>query len=177
MSSRVSFITFTRNSSSDIRSLLEHIHELVDEIIVIDGFSEDSTTDIARSYGAKVFLRKPWGFLEPDRMFALNRATCTWILHLDCDERLGREFKENLRNLLEKAERENISAYSSLRVYLTTNKKPILGNFYNRQIRLYRREGVQYRGIIHELPRVSGRIFNLPDNFYILHMSNLSTKT
>jgi glycosyltransferase involved in cell wall biosynthesis len=57
----VSFITFTRNSAHRLRGLLEHVKDVVDEIIVIDGYSADETIDIARSYGARVYQRRPWG--------------------------------------------------------------------------------------------------------------------
>jgi glycosyltransferase involved in cell wall biosynthesis len=35
--------------------LLENVRDVVDEIIVVDGFSDDDTVEIARSYDAKVF--------------------------------------------------------------------------------------------------------------------------
>jgi glycosyltransferase involved in cell wall biosynthesis len=55
MSTKISFITFTRNSKRRLKLLLENIKDVVDEIIIVDGFSSDDTVEIARSYGAKVF--------------------------------------------------------------------------------------------------------------------------
>jgi glycosyltransferase involved in cell wall biosynthesis len=72
---KISFITFTRNSGRRLRLLLDNVSDVIDEIIVVDGFSDDDTVEIARSYGAKVFQKKPWGYVEPDRMFALNKAS------------------------------------------------------------------------------------------------------
>jgi len=57
----VSFITFTMNSAHRLRGLLEHVKDVVDEIIVVDGYSTDETVDVARSYGAKVYQRRPVG--------------------------------------------------------------------------------------------------------------------
>jgi len=71
----VSFITFTRNSAYRLRGLLEHVKDVVDEIIVVDGYSTDETVDIARSYGAKVYQRRPWEYPDLDRMFALKQAS------------------------------------------------------------------------------------------------------
>jgi glycosyltransferase involved in cell wall biosynthesis len=84
--------------------LLESIRDVVDEIIVVDGYSSDDTVEIAESYGAKVFRRKPWSHVEPDRMFALSKASYDWILYLDDDEILGRRLKSELRDLVGKAE-------------------------------------------------------------------------
>lgn len=52
--------------------------------------------------GAKVFIRKPWGHVEPDRMFALSRASYNWILYLDVDERLNSKLRTHLRDIVEK---------------------------------------------------------------------------
>jgi glycosyltransferase involved in cell wall biosynthesis len=55
MGIKISFITFTRNSGRKLELLLESVRDVVDEIIVVDGFSNDDTVEIAMSYGAKVF--------------------------------------------------------------------------------------------------------------------------
>jgi (heptosyl)LPS beta-1,4-glucosyltransferase len=125
----ISFITFTRNSAHRLRELLEHVKDVVDEIIVIDGYSTDETVDIARSYGAKVYQRKPWGYPEPDRMFALKQASYDWILYLDLDERMSGKLKRDLKSLIEHAEANNICAFRIIRVNLTPRGKPILGPF------------------------------------------------
>jgi glycosyltransferase involved in cell wall biosynthesis len=136
--------------------LLENVRDVVDEIIVVDGFSDDDTVEIARSYGAKVFQRKPWGHVEPDRMFALSKASYDWILYLDDDELLGRKLKNDLRDLIEKADKEMIDAFSIVRVnYDVKCRQIIFGPAYpDRQIRIYRKNKVLYRGIVHELPIV-----------------------
>jgi glycosyltransferase involved in cell wall biosynthesis len=167
----ISFITFTRNSAHRLRELLEHVKDVVDEIIVIDGYSTDETVDIARSYGAKVYQRKPWGYPEPDRMFALKQASYDWILYLDLDERMSGKLKRNLKSLIEHAEANNICAFRIIRVNLTPQGKPILGPFYpDGQIRIFKREKALYRGLIHEFPQIQGKILPLPDEYYIIHL-------
>jgi len=171
MSTKISFITFTRNSGRRLKLLLENVKDVVDEIIVIDGYSTDDTVEIAKSYGAKVFLRKPWGHVEPDRMFALRKASYDWILYLDDDELLGLRLRNELRGLIEKADKEEFVALSTVRVYYDTNcKSLVFGRLYpNRQVRIYRKDRVQYRGLVHELPKVFGSIFELPEEYYIAH--------
>ncbi|ADY01285.1 glycosyl transferase family 2 [Vulcanisaeta moutnovskia 768-28] len=167
---RVSFITFTRNSGKQLKLLLEHVGDVVDEIIVIDGYSVDDTVEVALSFGAKVFRRKPWGYADPDRMFALRKASYDWILYLDTDERLSRRLKSELRDLIQKAEFGGFSALSTLRVdYDRSCGEVILGSFYNRQIRIYKRDRVLYKGLVHELPIVHGKILDLPESYYIIH--------
>jgi glycosyltransferase involved in cell wall biosynthesis len=169
MGIKISFITFTRNSGRKLELLLENVKDVVDEIIVVDGFSNDDTVEIATSYGAKVFQRKPWGHVEPDRMFALSKASYDWILYLDDDELLGRKLKNDIRELVAKAEREHYAALSIVRIdYSTRCRQIVFGPFYNRQIRVYNRTKVLYRGVVHELPIVFGNVLELPEEYYIL---------
>jgi len=152
--------------------LLEHVKDVVDEIIVVDGYSTDGTVDVARSYGARVYQRRPWGFVEPDRMFALKQASYDWILYLDDDdERLSSKLKKDLKSLIDYAESNDICAFSTMRVNLTPQGKLILGLFYPcRQIRIFKKDRASYRGIIHELPQIRGKILALPNEYYILHL-------
>jgi glycosyltransferase involved in cell wall biosynthesis len=170
MSTKISFITFTRNSGKRLKLLLENVKDVVDEIVVIDGYSTDDTVEMAKSYGAKVFQRKPWGYADPDRMFALSKASYNWILYLDDDELLGRKLKSELRDLVEKAERERYVALSTIRVdYDKKCRQVVLCPYYNRQIRIYKKDKVLYRGVVHELPIVDGKILELAEEYYILH--------
>jgi glycosyltransferase involved in cell wall biosynthesis len=100
--------------------LLEHIKDSVDEILVIDGFSTDDTVEVAKRYGARVYQRKPWGYVEPDRMFALRMASYEWILYLDDDEKLGRKLKSDLRKLIHEAILQDVPAYMIPRINLTS---------------------------------------------------------
>jgi glycosyltransferase involved in cell wall biosynthesis len=175
MSTKISFITFTRNSGKRLKLLLENVKDVVDEVVVIDGYSTDDTVEMAKSYGARVFQRKPWGHVEPDRMFALSKASYNWILYLDDDELLGRKLKSELRDLVEKAERERYVALSTIRVdYDKKCRQVVLGPYYNRQIRIYKKDKVLYRGVVHELPIVDGKILELAEEYYILHYPSFS---
>jgi glycosyltransferase involved in cell wall biosynthesis len=171
MDLKISFITFTKNSGKKLKMLLDNVKDIVDEIIVIDGYSNDDTVEIAKSYGAKVFLRKPWGHVEPDRMFAISKASHDWILYLDDDEILGRKLKNEIKELLEKVSREGFVAIKTTRInYDVKCRHIIFGPCYpDGQIRIYRKDKVLYRGMVHEHPKVYGKIFELPEQYFIIH--------
>ena len=165
---RISFITFTRDSAPRIKGLMEDVKDVVDEIIVIDGYSKDDTVGIAERYGARVWKRRPWGYADPDRMFALRKASYEWVLYLDDDERLGKKLKSELKDLVAGARDRNIDAFSTTRIDFDGGSL-ILGPFYTKQTRLYRKSKVRYKGLVHELPIVNGVTEELPDVYYILH--------
>jgi len=83
---------------------LESIAPYVDEIIVVDTGSTDNTVEIAKSFGAKIYIH-PW-----QKNFSLHRnqslgyAGGEWIVYIDADERLdsgsGPRLKQVIRNAL-----------------------------------------------------------------------------
>jgi glycosyltransferase involved in cell wall biosynthesis len=141
MSTKISFIIFTRNSGKRLKLLSENIKDVVDEINVVDGFSSDDTVEITKNYSTKVFQRKSWGHVEPDRMFALKKASYSWILYLDDDKLLGKKLKSELRGLIAMVEKMCYVALSTICIdYDRKYKQLAFGSFYNRQIRIYRKD-------------------------------------
>jgi len=81
----ISVVLITRNESKRIRQCMDSIR-WADELIVVDQNSTDSTADICREYGAKLFSREmEFGFGE-QKNFAIAQASMPWILSLDADE-------------------------------------------------------------------------------------------
>jgi glycosyltransferase involved in cell wall biosynthesis len=58
------------------------------EIIVVDSGSTDRTVEIAKSFGAKVFIEE-WKGYAAQKNSAIGKATSDWILSLDADEEVG----------------------------------------------------------------------------------------
>ncbi len=77
-----------KNGEKTLPRCLDSVRGLADEIVIADTGSTDHSIEIARRYGAEVFSI-PW---EDDfakaRNLSLARATCDWVLMLDCDEML-----------------------------------------------------------------------------------------
>jgi (heptosyl)LPS beta-1,4-glucosyltransferase len=168
---KISFITFTRNSAHRLKELLEHIKDIVDEIIVVDGYSTDETVDVARSYGAKVYERKPWGYPDPDRMFALKQASYNWILMLDDDERLCNKLRIDLRDIIDKCSIEDFVAIDLLRMNLSKYNRIILAPYFpDRVLKIFRKDRVIFTGRVHNGPKVFGKTYHLPEKYYLIHL-------
>jgi glycosyltransferase involved in cell wall biosynthesis len=87
----LSIVIITHNEEANIGWTLESVQPLVregkGEIIIVDSGSTDQTVEIARSYGAKVFVEE-WKGYAPQKNSALDKASGYWILSLDADEEL-----------------------------------------------------------------------------------------
>ncbi|MCE5359403.1 MAG: glycosyltransferase family 2 protein [Acidithiobacillus sp.] len=99
MGPRISAVINTFNEERNLSGALASVSSWVDEIVVVDMYSEDQTRTIAGAYGAKVYLHDRLGFVEPARAYALSKATGEWVLVLDADERVPVSLAETLRNI------------------------------------------------------------------------------
>jgi glycosyltransferase involved in cell wall biosynthesis len=88
----LSIVIITHNEEANIGRTLASVQPLIadgkGEIVVVDSGSTDRTLEIAKSYGAKVFLEE-WKGYSAQKNSAIEKATGDWILSLDADEELG----------------------------------------------------------------------------------------
>lgn len=98
MKSTLSVIIIVKNEEHDIRDCLESV-AWVNEIIVLDSGSSDSTLSIAKEYTEKIYISSDWQGFGVQKNRALAYASCDWVLSLDADERVS----EDLRREIEEA--------------------------------------------------------------------------
>jgi len=91
------------NEERILRKTLAAIREIADEIIVIDSGSTDSTVDIAKSMGAKVFVEE-WKGFGPQKNSVIEKCNGEWILLIDADEVVSSELKEKIKEKINKNE-------------------------------------------------------------------------
>jgi glycosyltransferase involved in cell wall biosynthesis len=98
----VAIITF--NEEENIGRTLSSVKSIADEIIVVDSGSTDRTVEIAKQFGAKVFVEE-WKGFAAQKNSALDKCTCDWILSLDADEEVSKELAKDISDLLACPER------------------------------------------------------------------------
>lgn len=86
MNNNLSVVLATRNESENIARCLDSVKDIADEIIIFDEYSEDGTRELAKKFGARVFLEKHHDIFHITKQKALQKAKCKWILQLDADE-------------------------------------------------------------------------------------------
>lgn len=78
-----------KNEEKNLPGCLESVRGSVDEIVIVDTGSTDSTIEIATAYGAKVVKFEWINDFAAARNEALKNSSGEWILYLDADERLN----------------------------------------------------------------------------------------
>src|SRR5271170_1726165 len=99
----LSVVIITYNEEANLGRTLESVTPLVcdgkGEIIVVDSGSTDRTVEIAKSFGAKVFVEE-WKGYAAQKNSAIDKATGDWILSLDADEEVSEGMREFLLLIL-----------------------------------------------------------------------------
>lgn len=104
----LSAILIAKNEEKDLPGCLESLKGLANEIVVVvSDDTTDSTEEIARAAGAKVFRRKFDNYALM-RQASLDAATQEWCLWIDPDERVTPELKAAI---LEEIDDDEASAY------------------------------------------------------------------
>lgn len=82
----LALVIIVKNGAKGIGGAVESVKSLVNEIIIVDSGSTDSTIDRAKKYTQKVYYKKFKNDFSKLRNFAHSKATTDWILVLDADE-------------------------------------------------------------------------------------------
>jgi glycosyltransferase involved in cell wall biosynthesis len=144
----ISATVITCNEEHNIREALQSV-SWVDEIIVVDSGSRDSTLEICRDFTDRIYHREWTGYVD-QKNHAVDKAGHDWIFSLDADERSSPELSREIQELA----REGFGShgYRIPRVAFFMGRWIRHGDWYpDYQLRLFdRRYGKWTGGRVHE---------------------------
>ncbi len=164
---KISLVMITKNEEKNLAKSLDSVKDLVNEIVILDSNSTDNTIKIAEKYGAKIYSRKFDDFCT-QKNFAMSLAQNEWILHLDADEILSPELKEEIRYTVVNKDIVNYDGFYLTRANFFLGKRmKYSGIASEKRIRLAKKTLSKYvGGAVHERLEVKGKIGNLQNVFY-----------
>ena len=95
----ISLCMIVKNEENVIDRCLSSLADIVDEIIIADTGSTDSTKSIVSKYTDKIYDFKWTGDFSEARNFVASKASCEYIYTADADEFLDEENREKLKRL------------------------------------------------------------------------------
>ncbi|MEG1499197.1 MAG: glycosyltransferase family 9 protein [Bacteroidales bacterium] len=95
---KISAVIITYNEEKNIEACLASLEKIADEVVVVDSFSTDKTEEICRKRGAH-FYQKTFVDYASQKNYANERASHSWILSIDADERLSVDLRKSFLNL------------------------------------------------------------------------------
>ncbi|ADN50927.1 glycosyltransferase [Vulcanisaeta distributa] len=156
-------LIFNRNEVVGTLRLIKLLNNTVDEIVIIDSSDPPKYRELMdrlMKYGSKIIVFKtiPLGHVEPLRMYGLSKISTDYVLLLDTDEIPNDKLIINLRR------------YNEYDGYII-NRYEVALRTISEQVRLFKRNKVLFRGIIHENPEILGSKAKLSNGEYIIHLA------
>jgi len=156
---RLSVCLIAQNEEENVPRVLKSAAGIADEVVLVDGGSQDRTAEVAREHGAKVFFRAFTNHAD-QKNYAASLASNDWILLLDADEELSEELKKSLLEWETSAAEYAVYEMARLTWYLGAWIRH--SRWYpDYQRRLYRRDKTKFDGVIHSALDYRGRIGRL----------------
>ncbi|PRX35697.1 glycosyltransferase involved in cell wall biosynthesis [Orenia metallireducens] len=149
-------LILTYNEEDNIEECLETLN-WINDIVVIDSYSNDNTVELAKKYTQQVYQRKFDDFAS-QRNFGLEQIEAEWVLVVDADERVTPALKDEILNRLNSPQAEG---------YKIPRKNYFLGKWIkycgwypDYTLRLFKAHN-RYSGLVHEGVKVEGRVDKL----------------
>lgn len=178
-----------QDEASRIRPALENIKDVGDEIVIVDGGSQDKTVEICKEYTDKIYTKKFQYDFAKQKNFADFKCNGRWILNIDVDEKLNDNLKRDIITILQNNEstdllyvaRRNIVngiTEKDLEEWNWTIDKDGDVNYPDWQARIYKSSGrLQWKGRVHETVQGFNTFAKLPPNkitgYYLIHEKNI----
>ncbi len=102
---KLSVVIITYNEAHNIADCIQSVLAIADEVLVVDSFSKDRTTEIAEELGAVVKRHRFDGHIQQKNR-AKNMAKNQWVLSLDADERATPEMCQAILQILKNPEHD-----------------------------------------------------------------------
>ena len=141
----LSLSMIVKNEEKYLKECLTSVQGVVDEIILVDTGSSDSTKAIAEEFGAKIFDYEWKNDFADARNFALGKTNGDWILYLDADERLDVKSKKELLRIIQKNEKKGF--YCRITNVDEITKRPSIMSY----VRFFANyPNIEFEGRVHE---------------------------
>jgi glycosyltransferase involved in cell wall biosynthesis len=145
---KISAVIITFNEERNIERCITSLKAIADEIIIIDSFSSDRTSDMCKEMGVK-FIQRKWEGYSTAKNFGNSLAENDYILSIDADEALSDELCKSLNYF--RITENVLDSYSFNRCTNYCGKWIRHGDWYpDIKLRLWNKNKGQWVGEIHE---------------------------
>lgn len=167
---KISAVIICKNEARNIGRAIDSLQNWVDEILVVDSFSNDETPDICREKGV-TFVQMQWQGYSATKNAANQMAQHPYILSLDADEVLSPELIHEIQRLKSQLN----GAYSFPRKnFFNGQWIRGCGWYPDRKVRIFPKGQAFWQGDVHEQLIVSVPITALKANLHHFTYEHIS---
>ena len=152
----ISLCMIVKNEEIHIARCLDSVAELVDEIIIVDTGSTDSTVEIVSDYTSNIYLYTWKDDFSDARNYSFSKASMDYCMWMDADDILEEEEKEKFLLLKQSLSLDTDIVMMKYNTSFDESGRPSFSYFRERWIR----NCPQYRwvGAVHEVIVPNGKI-------------------
>ena len=191
---KLSYAILTHNEGEYIEQLLRllvEFKEAIDEIVVVDDYSDDELTvqilqEYKRAGHIKLYQRSLGGDFGAQKNFLMSKCTGDFIFNIDADELPVPELLVNLKEILQ--------ANPEVDLYAIPRKNYVYGltdehikkwhwrvddsglvNWPDNQMRIIKNNGdIKWENIVHEVPSGFKKFAFIPNEYALIHEKTIS---
>lgn len=97
---KLSVALATFNEEANIKRCLDSVKDIADEIVIVDGSSQDNTVKIAEELGARVLIKDNPPMFHINKQKAIDMCRNNWVLQLDADEVVSKKLREEILKVI-----------------------------------------------------------------------------
>jgi len=154
-------INCTPEEISDLGLCLKTLQRFADEIIIVDMDCGEKLDELKKKYSLIIYSHPRLAVVEPARNFGISKATNSWVLLLDPDERLPISLRKELKQIVSRSDID----------YVKMPRKNIIfgkwlhytGAWPDYLIRFFKKDVVTWSSKIHVQPTIEGKGLTLQD--------------
>jgi len=139
----ISALVTTFNEERHIAACLASL-SWCDEVLVVDSFSTDRTSEIVREFGRARFVQRTYYGSASQKNWAMDQTRHEWVLILDADERCTPALRKEIEDLFRDGEPAHDAYTIKRRVFFLGKVIRFSGWQRDRVIRLLRRQAGRY---------------------------------
>ena len=161
----ISLCMIIKDEEAVLERCLESVREAVDEIIIVDTGSTDSSIEIAKKFTDKVYNFKWVHHFAKARNYAFSKATMDYQMWLDADDILETGDLEKLIKLKKTLDPSVDIVTMRYNTHFDDNGVPVMTTT---RERLFKREkNFQWQDAVHECIPISGKV--QAEEIYVTH--------
>lgn len=156
----ISLCMIVKNEEKVLERCLTSVAHLVDEVIIVDTGSEDSTKSVAADYTSNIYDFTWINDFSAARNFAASKATGKWILVLDADEYID---EDNFKKFIQEIKEDNgqYDAYTVKILNFTGDFGESLVQNYHDRIYKNNKDILYYRKIHEQFKHIQDKMLNI----------------
>lgn len=134
----ITAIVMTLNEKLNLEECLVSIHHYINDIIIVDCYSNDNTIEIAQKYTSKIYQNK-WINYSQQYLWAIANTDIKneWILRIDADERWTKEGFDELKKIIDNDSADGV--YVKMKIFFMGRWIKHGGFYPNYFLRVYKK--------------------------------------